>query len=289
MFPKNLTALEITNPECIDKLTPDALTPLQFVHTMTHQTSSQGWTPVHDGQLAFSYMGYILLSYKTEKKNVPPSAVKELVKVRADELAQEQGHKLGRKALKELKAKVVDELMARAIPASKSTMVWIDTHRNRLMIDSCSDGLIGDIMGYLYSTCEMQFSGTPMPSDSVLTSWLHDEGEDRGLPAKITVDDFAIFEHPGEAGKTVRYDHADMFDHDVLSNLDAGATTLALALTYDDRLSFVLKDCKLYKLTPSDILKSVSKGAPKEDVFQNDFYLFANETAALINYLKACA
>lgn len=293
MFPKNLIALQIANPDSINALTPDALATDQFAPTTAHQVASQGWAPVRDDQLSFTYMGYTLLSFKTEKKSVPGSAVKEIVAQRAEELGQAQGHKLGRKRLKELKNQVVDELMARAIPANKTTMVWIDTKLNRLMIDSCSDGLIGDVMSTLYHTCEMQFSGVAMPGDDVLVAWLKvDEDEDRGLPERLTVDNFGVFEHPGSTGKTVRYDRADMQDVDVLSNLDAGATVLALALTYDDKMSFVLKNGRVYRLTPLDILKGASKDANKgvpEDAFQNDFYLFAAETANLINYLKANA
>src|ERR1700741_2513619 len=122
MFPKNLTALKIADMASREKLTEEALKQNQFVPPSTHQTQAFGWDVVHEEGFSFTYQGFTLLSLKVAKKTVPGSAVKEATKLLAAEWQKAQGHWPGKKKLKELKEQVTDELMVRAIPATKSIM-----------------------------------------------------------------------------------------------------------------------------------------------------------------------
>ncbi len=285
MFPKAAAIFQV-DPARLSSLTEEQLEKFSYVPCLAHEAISQGFSPVQD-VFKYDYMGFALMRLTVQKKTVPASAVKARTKEMAVASEETNGHWPGRKLMKELKDRAIDELIARAIPTTKAHDIFVNNKTGMIVIASTSNAVTGVINSLLYQAAEIQLEMMKMPGSKVLTSWLAGQDID-DLPRKLTIDDTVIFEHPGEGGKTVKYERSSLDDDDVLANIDAGATVQALALTFDDKVSFKLKDGLLGGIKVQGVLDEKYTG-PKEDAFQNAFYLAAVEMAALATYLNEVA
>lgn len=283
MFPKSLTVLKISNPDCLTKLTDDDLESDPCTPILPSAALSTGWVPARDDLYMWTYQGHSILNFQIEKKSVPASAIKRALKAVCLEVEKAEGFAPGGKRRKELKQQVKESLLARAIPSTSNVRVWIDRTLGRVLIENTSNATVTAIMSSLYGVCEMELEALPWPGSATLTTWLqYDDGEAL-IPAGLTADDVIEFDCPGEAGKVVKMTNADLSDEDVSDYIAAGAVVQKLAVTWDSQVSFMLgKSSELTKLKALGIGKVNDKDP---DSFQNTMYLAATTTQNLINYL----
>jgi recombination associated protein RdgC len=125
-------------PEQMEKwLAPHAFQPGSSVEMQT-----QGWaSPRDNDSLVYSINRQMLLVFRAEKKLLPASVVNQVTKARALELEEQQGFKVGRKQMRELKEQVTDELLPRAFSIRRDTRGWIDTAHGWLVIDASSQAV----------------------------------------------------------------------------------------------------------------------------------------------------
>lgn len=98
---------------------------------------SIGWVPPREnGGLAHGVKGQILLSLRSERKLLPATVINQVAKFRAEEIEEQQGYKPGRKHRKEIKERVIDELLPQAISVYRDTCVCVDPLNRWLVIDS---------------------------------------------------------------------------------------------------------------------------------------------------------
>lgn len=291
MFPKSATAFKVTNPEALLALTEEKLADYSFEPCGPGEALKQGFSEVH-GQYAYSYHGFMLLNLTIQKKSVPASAIKIRLKELCDALEETQGHQPGKKQRKELKERIVDEMLPRAIPTTKTEQILIDINKGIVIVGNTSNALHTVIAGLFHQIGEIGLAHLKMPASATMTKWLVEEGPgDEGegnLPSELTADDTVVFEHPGEKGKTVKYERTNLNDEDVLANLNAGAVVLSMALTYDSRISFVLKDGSLGRIKVQGVLDEKYVG-PDEDRFDAELYLAGVEMSGLFRYLEGVA
>jgi recombination associated protein RdgC len=252
----------------------------RFVPVTELQLQSAGFSPVQ-GELAYKQGKHTLLRFMIEKKHIPGSAVAVLVDEKCAELEKLQGFPPGKKGRKELKERVQDELLPRALSTRRTTAVWIDQDQHRIIIDSASNAVCDEIVKALiklYPTIE--FQDVRWPRAKVITAWLDDEA-----PADFTIDDAVALQYPGEQGKRVKFDRANLNDHDVQTHLAAGAHVNSVAMTFSNRLSFVMTDnMRIRRIKALDILMD-RDGVQEADRFASDFDLMTRELGVLIDSL----
>src|SRR5471030_489636 len=116
-----------------------ALAPHSFVPANSNELLRQGWdTPRPNGGLVHVVNKQMLILLGTEKKLLPSSVINQVAKARAAEMEEAQGFAPGRKAMKELKERVADELLPRAFPIRSNIWVWIDPVNGWLVVDAAS-------------------------------------------------------------------------------------------------------------------------------------------------------
>ena len=103
---------------------------------------SRGWTAPRP-QVAIDEPVYVvgkqcLITLTTETRLLPASVINQETQTRAEKIAAEQGYPPGRKALRDLKEQIRDELMPRAFVCRRKTLVWIDREHGWLGIDASS-------------------------------------------------------------------------------------------------------------------------------------------------------
>lgn len=271
-------------PEQMEKwLAPHAFQPGTAVQMQGH-----GWAaPSDDGALVYASNGQMLLLFRAEKKLLPASVVNQVTKARALEIEEQQGFKPGRKQLRELKEQVTDELLPRAFSIRRDTRVWIDTVHGWLVIDAAAQALADDVRGLLVKSIDQLPLANARVAQSpvaAMTGWLL-SGE---APAGFTLDQDTELRSNGEGNATVRYVGHALETDDMRRHIEAGKQCMRLALTWDDRVSFVLTpSLTIKRVTPLDVIKEAADPTAQDEAerFASDFTLMTGELARLLTDL----
>ncbi|QDZ29879.1 recombination-associated protein RdgC [Noviherbaspirillum sp. UKPF54] len=286
MWFKNLQIYRLTAPWTLSAEQLEAsLAPQAYVPGSSLEMQTQGWTsPRDNGMLVHTVNRQLLLQLCTEKKLLPSTVVNQVTKARAAELEEQQGFKPGKKQMKELKEQVTDELLPRAFSIQRSTRVWIDPVNGWLVIDAASSARADEVFKLLLKSLEsLPFAAlrTERSPLSAMTDWLAaDEA-----PGGFTVDQDTELRATGEGKATVRYVRHTLEADDVRRHIAAGKQCTRLALTWSDRVSFVLTESLAVKrVAPLDVLKENADSSMQneDERFDTDFALMTGELAKLM-------
>lgn len=286
MWFKNLQIYRLTAPWTMTSgQLEESLTPHTFVPCSSLDLQTQGWvSPRNNGMLVYTVNRQIMLQLGTEKKLLPSTVINQVTKARAAEIEEQQGFKPGRKQMKELKEQVADELLPRAFSIQRSTRVWIDPVNGWLVIDAASAAKADEVFKMLLKSLEvLPFAAlrTERSPLSAMTDWLAADEAPNGF----TVDQDTELRASGEGKATVRYVRHTLEPDDVRRHIASGKQCTRLAMTWADRVSFVLTESLTIKrVAPLDMLKeNTDAGMQNEDErFDTDFALMTGELAKMI-------
>ena len=244
---------------------------------------SRGWVSPHgDDILLHAVGGQWLIAFGVELRLLPTSVVRQEAEVRAEALAERQGYKLGRRQMKELHEQITQELLPRAFTFRRRTWVWIDPVNGWLGIDTSSAARAEEVLECLRRTLDdfpLKLVRTTRSPESAMADWLAGEA-----PAGFTIDQDCELRSVSEEKATVRYAHHPLDGGEIKNHLTAGKLPTRLALTFNDRVSFVLTD-KL-ELKRLDFLDTVREESGNENdaeaLFDAEFTLMAGEFAHLL-------
>jgi len=247
-----------------------------------------GWIAPREGaELAHGVGGQYLLALRSEKKLLPATVVNQVARARAQELEAQQGFKPGRRQLKEIKEQVTDELLPKAFSLYRDTRVWIDPQRHWLAIDAAAAAKADEVMGLLSKSID-PFPAQPLyvalsPS-AAMTGWLAaDEA-----PSPFSIDQDTELRASGESRAAVRYVRHSIEPDDVRRHIASGKQCTRLAMTWSDRVSFVLTESlDIKRVTPLDVLKENGDTTLQGDDERHDadFALMAGELSSLLDDL----
>ncbi|TAL97511.1 MAG: recombination-associated protein RdgC [Paraburkholderia sp.] len=294
MWFKNLQLHRLSSPWSITaEQLEDALAAHAFQPGSSVEMQRHGWAPPRgtdngeSGPLVYSNHRQMLLTFRSEKKLLPASVVNQVTRARALEIEEQQGYKPGRKQMKEIKEQVTDELLPRAFSIRRDTRVWIDTANGWLVIDAAAQALADDVRSLLVKSID----GLPLASVRValspvaaMTDWLL-SGD---APGGFTVDQDAELRSAGEGNATVRYVGHALEADDMRRHIEAGKQCMRLAMTWTDRISFVMTPSLVIKrVTPLDVVKEASDPTAQNDDerFDSDFALMTGELAQMFTDL----
>ncbi|HYC42199.1 MAG TPA: recombination-associated protein RdgC [Noviherbaspirillum sp.] len=289
MWFKNLQIYRLTAPWTLSSEQLEAaLAPQTFAPCSSLDMQTQGWvSPRDNGMLVHTVNRQMLLQLGTEKKLLPSTVINQVTKARAAELEEQQGFKPGRKQMKELKEQVTDELLPRAFSIQRSTRVWIDPVNGWLVIDAAGAAKADEVFKMLLKSLEslpfalLRTERSPL---SAMTDWLAaDEA-----PAGFTVDQDTELRSTGEGKATVRYVRHTLEPDDVRRHIAGGKQCTRLAMTWADRVSFVLTETLAVKrVAPLDVLKENADSSTQneDERFDTDFALMTGELAKMISEL----
>ncbi|HWI79791.1 MAG TPA: recombination-associated protein RdgC, partial [Ramlibacter sp.] len=121
---------------------------------------------------------------------------------------------------------------------------------------------------------------TQMSPAASMSQWL----ASREAPFNFTVDRDCELKTPDDQKSTVRYSRHTLEIDEVPQHIAAGKVPTQLALTWNDRLSFVLTEsAQLKKIQLLDVvLDGVQEGGKDDDGFDTDAAIITGELSALI-------
>jgi recombination associated protein RdgC len=268
----------------------DALASQAFTPASSNELLRQGWkAPRGAGTpLVHAVHGQLLLTLATEKKILPAKVVNQVAKARAAELEEQQGFPPGKKAMKELKERVADELLPRALSVQSETNVWIDPVNGWLVVDAASASKADDVIKFLLKAVDklplesLRVQRAPV---AVMTAWL--KQDESPFDFDFTIDQDATLRATGESKAQVGLKSHSLDPEDIGNHIAAGKQCVRLAMTWNSRISFVLTEQLAIKsVKPLDVIKENEAITYDQDErFDNDFALMAGEYAKLLSDL----
>lgn len=290
MWFKNLQIYRLPAPWA---MTPEqleaALAPQAFVACNSADVQTQGWVaPRPNGSLVYSANKQMLIQLCMEKKLLPASVVNQISKIRAQEMAEQQGFKPGKKQMRELKEQVFDELLPRAFSIQSQIRVWLDPVHGWLIVDAAAPAKADEIIKLLLKAIDkLPVSGLSVQGSPVaeMTAWLASDE----APVNFTIDQDTELRATGESRATVRYVKHTLEAEDVQRHISAGKQCTRLAMTWADRISFVLTEALAVKsIKALDVLKETDASTSNdEERFDTDFVLMTGELHKLLKDLVA--
>lgn len=246
---------------------------------------SRGWVaPCQDGDLVHEVGLDWLICMQTETKILPPAVINKEADARAAVIAEQQGFKLGRKQMKELREQVTTELLPRAFTRIRKTFAWISVGAGWLVVDAASEKRAEDVlelMRHSLDTFPVSLLRTERSPMSAMADWLAGEA-----PEGFTIDqDFALQSIAEDRARATFKGH-DLEAAHVAEHLEAGHLPIKLAMTFDDRLSFVLTERgEIKRLDFLDVIRDQLKADEHEDaqsIFDAEFALMTGELLRLL-------
>ncbi|MYM98133.1 recombination-associated protein RdgC [Duganella vulcania] len=285
MWFKNLQIYRLPAPWAF---TPEqleaALEPHSFVPASSNELLRQGWDrPRPNGGLVHVVNKQMLILLGTEKKLLPNTVINQVAKARAAEMEEAQGFAPGKKAMKELKERVADELLPRAFSIRSNVWTWLDPVNGWLVVDAASPAKADEVIKLLLKAVDklplesLRVQRSPV---GVMTEWL--QADD--APAGFTVDMDTELRATGESKAAVRYVRHTLEADEVRRHIAAGKQCTRLAMTWDSKISFVLTESLAIKgIKPLDVIaEKESSTRNDEERFDGDFMLMTGELAKLM-------
>ncbi|WP_300456241.1 recombination-associated protein RdgC [Accumulibacter sp.] len=252
------------------------------------EARSVGWVAPRDGgPLLHAVNQKWLLALGVEEKLLPASIVKRFVSDKAKAIEEAEGRRVGRKERREIQDEMTIELLPRAFIRRRTTFAWIDRINGWLVIDSASPAKAEEFVEHLRKSLDALpakvLKVTQSPS-AAMTVWLAD-GE---APVGFTLDQDLELRSAEKA--TVRYVKHALDGDEIRQHVAAGKVVTRLAMTWNDRISFLLDDnLQIKRLAFLDLLKEQADGQSEneDERFDIDFTLMAGEVAQLLDDLLA--
>lgn len=251
------------------------------------EKQSRGWVSCRGDQLVHAANQHILFALGVEQKLLPASIINRFSKERVADIEAQQGYKVGRKELKEIKEAVTEELLPRAFAIQRTTFAWLDLPNGRLIIDAASQAKADELLQHLNKSLDdlpVKSLQTAIAPVAAMTDWLAGET----APAGFTIDRELELRATGEGKSTVRYGNHALEGQEILAHIKAGKRATRLGMTWSDRISFVLTEqLQIKRLEFLDIIKeeSNSQADNEEEIFDLDFVLMTGELARMLNNL----
>ncbi len=219
------------------------------------------------------------------------SAIKAAVEERIEKYKQETGNeRVGAKLKKEIREEVLVDLLPRAFTKRATTLVWLDPVNKLLVVDSGSLAGADKVVTLLIEAlsevpgARLSLMVRPVQTHETAVACMSHWLATREAPVSYTVDRDCELKTPDEQQSAVRYSRHTLEIDEVAQHIAAGKLPTQLAMTWNDRVSFVLSEtAQVRKLKLLDVvLDGVQKGGKDDDGFDADAAILTGELSALI-------
>jgi len=260
-----------------------ALQKTPFVECGATQERSVGWVPPRGeqhGLLAESVAGQWMLRFMTEAKLIPASVLNRKVNEKAEHIEKTEGRKPGKKEKKELKDEAKLDLLPMAFTKQGAMWVWIDPQARLLLLDTSAQGRADEIVSLLVEGLPgfaLALVDTQTSPQAAMAHWLVTQEP----PAGFSIDRQCELVAADESKAVVRYARHPLDIDEVRKHIEHGKLPTKLAMTWDDRVSFVLTDnLQLHGIT---MLDAVMDGQSQDDGgFDTDVAITTGELSRML-------
>jgi recombination associated protein RdgC len=181
----------------------------------------------------------IWLTVGGEDKILPGSVVNDLLAKKLAEIELKEGRRPGGRTRRRITDELVVELLPRAFVKPGRADAMIDLGHGVIAVDTSSrktgENVVSEIRRAMGSFPALPLNAEVAPR-SVLTGWVAGEP----LPEGLALGDECELRDPIDQGGVVKVQHMELQSDEVTKHLESGKQITRLALTLDDRVSFVI-------------------------------------------------
>jgi len=250
-----------------------------FVECGATQEKSMGWIEPRGedhGPLLEVVAGQWILKLMVETRALPASVVNRKAQERVTQIEATTGRKPGKKETRDLKDDIRLELLPMAFTKQSSTLVWMDREASLLVLDAASQSRADELVTLLVQSLPglaLALVNTQTSPSAAMAEWL----VSMEAPQGFSVDRECELKAADESKAVVRYARHRLDTDEVKQHIEGGKMPTRLALTWNDRVSFVLTEgLQLKKLAFLDVVfEGASSG--KDDGFDADVAISTGE------------
>ena len=239
--------------------------------------------------LAYPHQGAVLVRLQTEDKLLPASVVKQFVEDKIAEIEARDHRKVGNKERRELMENTRQALLPRAFSRQRSIRAIVDLQNRFIIVDSANASRAETLLSALREVLgnfPAQLIHTMTSPATAMTHWLEDT-----TPANFTLDAECELREATEAGAVVRYQRQNLASAEVKNHLIAGKLVTQLAMSWSNKISFILTEkLTLKRISMLDLLADTLQeyeAQDKESLFDASFALMLGEFRLLLPELLA--
>ncbi|MFQ2093810.1 recombination-associated protein RdgC [Aeromonas taiwanensis] len=289
MWFKNLQVYRFTRPfELTAEQLETQLEACAFTPCGSQDVSRFGWTrPLgkFGSTLTHAAAGQILLCARREDKILPTTVIKEALAEKVEAIEYEQGRPLKKKEKEALKEEIMHTLLPRAFSRTSQTFAWLNPADGLLMVDASSAKKADDVLALLRKSIG-SLPVVPVvlknPPEITMTEWLSKSI----VPAPFLLEDESELRSAMEHGGIARFKQQDLMTDEVKNHLANDKLVTKLALSWGERISFVLgDDLSIKRLKFSEELREQNDDVTSEDPaarLDADFALVTGELSQFI-------
>lgn len=261
-----------------------ALEKARFEECSASQEKSIGWVEPRGeqhGPLVEIVAGQRVCKLMVEVKAVPSSVIARKANERSTQIEALEGRKPGKKELREIKEDLKISLLPMAFTKQSSIWVWIDLAAKLLVIDAGSQARADEVISLLVKCLDgfgVTLINTNVSPAVAMAQWLTTQEP----PPDFSVDRECELKAQDESNAVVRYARHPLDTDEVRLHIEGGKSPTRVAMTWSDRVSFVLTDAlQIKKLAFLDVVfEGASSG--KDDGFDADVAITTAELQKMV-------
>lgn len=255
----------------------------RFVPCGLTQEKSVGWVSPRGqahGALLESVASQWVFKLIVETRSLPSSVVRREVEARAAQIEASTGRKPGKKELRDLKDEIRLQLLPQSFTKQSSVLLWLDRAAGLMLVDAGSQARADDALTLLVDTLpglSLRLIHTELSAASAMAQWLLSQQ----APPSFSIDRDCELKASDASKAVVRYARHALDTEEIQDHVRQGKLPTRLALTWNDRVSFVLTEgMQLKKLA---FLEGVFDGKSAADEgFDADVAIATGELQGLL-------
>ena len=265
-----------------------ALQQAHFMECGPSQEKSVGWTEPRGqahGACVEVVGGQWIMKWMLEAKTVPGSVVKRKVQDEVAKIETTTGRKPGKKEIRTLSDDARLALLPMAFTKQASVTLWLDPQAQLLVLDAGSQSKADEVLTSLVKALNglaLGLLNTQTAPATAMAHWLASQE----APVRFSVDRECELKAADESKAVVRYTRHALDTDEVVQHIANGKVPTRLALTWNDRVSFVLTEAlQLKRVVFLDLVAQeapAAAGDRSDDHFDADVAIATGELSRLL-------
>lgn len=194
-----------------------------------------------DAPLVHASQDFYLIAARKEERILPASVIKEALQDKVDEIEARDARKVYKKEKDQLKDEIVQDLLPRAFSRKKTIYAAIAPKLGLILVDTTSTSKAEELLSTLreaLGSLPVRPVTVKVAPSATLTDWVKTQQAAQGFQV---LEDCELRD-THEDGGIIRCKRQDLTSEEIQIHLKSGKVVTLLALTWQDKLSFVLDD-----------------------------------------------
>lgn len=234
--------------------------------------------------MAYPQNGAFLLCMRIDEKILPASVIRQATNERVTKMEADEDRRVGRKEAREIRDRIIEELLPRALTKTSHQRALIDLLNNRIMVEGSSSAkaeLLLSVLRDVIGSLPTRLMDTKTSPQTGMTLWLSGEA-----PEGFMLDADCELQFPGEGGALARLTRQTLDADEVKKHLESGKLVCKMGMVWGERLGFVLTEqFGFRKVAFTDVVRDELDEMALDDraaLFDANMLMFLGDTREML-------